>query len=91
MIADKGDDSETFRSYLSKEKGYVPIIPRRKGNTKGNSEMDWGMYKHRHLVENAFARMKHFRAISTRYDKSERNYASMISLACLIMWLPMHR
>ncbi|MER2492313.1 IS5/IS1182 family transposase, partial [Catenovulum sediminis] len=37
-----------------------------------------------------FARIKHFRAISTRYDKLERNYASMVSLAFAIMWLPMH-
>ncbi|WP_164831625.1 transposase, partial [Salinivibrio socompensis] len=43
-----------------------------------------------HLVENAFARIKHFRAISTRYDKLARNYASMVSLAFTIMWLPMY-
>lgn len=90
VIADKGYDSERFRAYLCNEKGSIPVIPRRKDNTKGNREMDWGMYKHRHLVENAFARVKHFRAISTRYDKLERNYASMLSLAFIIMWLPMH-
>ncbi|WP_164834079.1 transposase, partial [Salinivibrio socompensis] len=48
--------------------------------------MDWCLYKYRHLVENAFARIKHFRAISTRYDKLARNYASMVSLAFTIMW-----
>ncbi|TCK46469.1 transposase, partial [Celerinatantimonas diazotrophica] len=47
-------------------------------------------YKYRHLVENAFARIKHFRSISTRYDKLARNYASMVSLAFTIMWLPMY-
>ncbi|WP_037355034.1 IS5/IS1182 family transposase, partial [Salinivibrio socompensis] len=52
--------------------------------------MDWCLYKYRHLVENAFARIKHFRAISTRYDKLARNYASMVSLAFTIMWLPMY-
>ena len=44
--------------------------------------MDWGLYKYRHLVENVFARLKHFRAIATRYDKLKRNYASMVALAC---------
>lgn len=39
---------------------------------------------------NDFARIKHFRAISTRYNKLERNYASIVSLAFAIMWLPMH-
>ena len=31
-----------------------------------------------------------YRAISTRYDKLERNYASMVSLAFMLMWLPMY-
>ncbi|EQB98063.1 transposase, partial [Photorhabdus temperata subsp. temperata M1021] len=45
--------------------------------------------RYRHLVENAFARIKHFRAIATRYDKLERNYASMLALEFIIVWLPM--
>ncbi|MEZ9423635.1 transposase, partial [Vibrio lentus] len=45
---------------------------------------------YRHLVENAFGRIKHYRAISSRYDKLERNYASMLSLAFMLMWLPMY-
>ncbi|MDC9583422.1 transposase, partial [Xenorhabdus sp. PR6a] len=48
-----------------------------------------GLYCYRHLVENAFAKIKHFRAIATRYDKLERNYASMLALAFIIIWLPM--
>ena len=45
--------------------------------------------KYRHLVENVFARLKHFRAMATRYDKLKRNYKSMLALACGFMWLPM--
>ena len=51
--------------------------------------MDWYLYKCRHLVENIFARIKHFRAIATRYDKLKRNYLSMVALACGFVWLPM--
>ncbi|PHM74333.1 transposase [Xenorhabdus kozodoii] len=36
-----------------------------------------------------FARVKHFSAIATGYDKFERNYASMLALAFIIIWLPM--
>ncbi|MCU4376511.1 transposase, partial [Acinetobacter variabilis] len=43
-------------------------------------------YKLRHLVENAFARLKHFRAIATRFDKLARNYQSMIYIACMFIW-----
>ncbi len=36
-----------------------------------------------HLVENVFARLKHYRAVATRYDKLIRNYTSTLALACL--------
>lgn len=55
----------------------------------GNTDIDWGLYKYRHLVENIFARLKHFRAIATRYDKLKRNYASMLAMACSYIWLRM--
>ncbi|ENM5747526.1 transposase, partial [Vibrio mimicus] len=60
------------------------------GQDIDKDSVDWCLYKYRHLVENAFARIKHFRSISIRYDKLARNYASMVSLAFSIMWLPMY-
>ena len=88
MIADKGYDSEALRD-LIRAKSSVPVIPRKSNSTIGNDDMDWGLYKYRHLVENIFARLKHFRAIATRYDKLKRNYASMVAMACGLIWLPM--
>lgn len=88
VTADKGYDSEALRIWI-KEQGLNPNIPRRKSNKTDNSDMDWWLYRYRHLVENAFARIKHFRAIATRYDKLQRNFASMVALALSIMWLPM--
>ena len=81
MIADKGYDSEEIRE-LIRERGSTPLIPRKKNSKTGNGDMDWCLYKYRHLVENVFARLKHFRAIATRYDKLKRNYASMLAMAC---------
>lgn len=52
--------------------------------------MDWFLYKYRHLVENVFARLKHFRSIATRYDKLKRNYASMLVMACAYIWSTMN-
>ncbi|PJE79957.1 hypothetical protein CI610_01050 [invertebrate metagenome] len=51
--------------------------------------MDWVLYKYRYLVENIFARIKHFRAVATGYDKLKRNYASIVAMACCIIWLSM--
>lgn len=88
IMADKGYDSEEIREKI-KKKDSVPVIPRKCNSKTGNSEIDWGLYKHRHLVENLFARLKHFRSIATRYDKLKRNFASMLALACGHLWLPM--
>ncbi|CDM90906.1 transposase (fragment) [Xenorhabdus bovienii] len=89
VIVDKGYDSEAFR-HLVKQQGATPVIPYKKNSRKPDKRIDNGLYLYRHLVENAFARTKHFRAIVTRYDKLERNYASMLTLAFVIIWLPMY-
>ncbi|MTI11659.1 IS5 family transposase [Sansalvadorimonas verongulae] len=88
VIADKGYDSQKVRNKIT-EKGAAVVIPRRKGSKTGNQDMDWHLYKHRHLVENIFARLKHFRGLATRYDKLKRNYVSVVAMACCIVWLPM--
>nr|VFJ95967.1 MAG: Transposase [Candidatus Kentron sp. H] len=79
VIADKGYDSEELRQRIIEKKS-IPVIPRKSNSTIGNGDMDWGLYKYRHLVENLFARLKHFRAITTRYDKLKRNYKAMLAL-----------
>lgn len=88
VIADRGYDKEELREQI-REKGSIPMCPRKRNSKIGNDDMDWGLYKYRHLVENIFARLKQFRAIATRYDKLKRNYRSMVALACSFIWLPM--
>jgi len=88
LIADKGYDSDLLREVVKKN-GVTSHIPRKNNSKTGNNKMDWCLYKYRHLVENAFARLKHFRSIATRYEKLKRNYEGMLYLACSIMWLPM--
>ncbi|MCW8397290.1 IS5 family transposase [Legionella sp. PATHC038] len=87
-IADKGYDSEEIRDQI-RQKSSTPMIPRKTNSKTGNADIDWGLYKYRHLVENVFARLKHFRAVATRDDKLKRNDASMLAMACSYIWLPM--
>lgn len=87
-IADRGYDSAAIRTCIRRNHS-TPIIPRKKNAITGNADVDWCLYKYRHLVENMFARLKHFRAIATRYDKLKRNYGSMLALACSYVWLPL--
>ncbi|MCX6131890.1 MAG: IS5 family transposase [Proteobacteria bacterium] len=86
IVGDKGYDRESLRTQIS-DQGAIPIIPRKENSKIGNDDMDWCLYKYRHLALNAFARLKHFRSIATRYEKLKRNYEGMVSLGCTIMWL----
>lgn len=88
IIADKGYDSEAIRDKI-REKNSVPIIPRKQNSKTGNGDIDRCLYKYRHLVENAFVRLKLFRAIATRYDKLKLQFESMLALTCSMIWLPM--
>ena len=88
LCADKGYDSESFRKKI-RESNTKANIPRRSNAKSSNDDMDWYMYKIRHLVENAFCRLKQFRGIATRYDKLKRNYQSAVALACIFIWLPL--
>lgn len=85
LVADKGYDSEKLRE-CARILDMIPVIPRKTNSFKGNPEFDGYLYQLRHLVENAFARLKHFRAIATRYDKLARNYKAMLRLACIFIW-----
>lgn len=88
IIADKGYDSEMIREQIEQQGARV-VIPRKRNSLKGNADMDWGLYRYRHLVENVFARLKHYRAIASRFDKLKRNYESVVAMACVLLWLPM--
>lgn len=88
IVADKGYDSERIREQIE-DQGARSVIPRKRNSLKGNADLDKGLYRYRHLVENAFARLKHYRAVAFRYDKLKRNYESMVAMACGFLWLPM--
>lgn len=88
IIADRGYDSEALREQI-RNKNAIPVIPRKKNSKVGNADIDWCLYKYRHLVENVFARLKQYRGIATRYDKLKRNDESTLALACSMIWLPM--
>ncbi len=44
-------------------------------------------YKARHLIENFFAKLKQFRGIATRYNKTARNFLAAIHLDAAFVWL----
>jgi transposase len=86
LLADKGYDADHLRQDLRAEH-ISPVIPGR-SNRKHPIDYDKDRYKERHLVENAFCRIKDFRRVATRYDKLAANFLSTVALACLLgYWL----
>lgn len=86
VIADKACDAHARVVEPRLDKGKAVVIPCRATN-KQPREYDRDLYKARHLIENFFARLKQYRAIATRYDKTAGNFLGGIYLAASMVWL----
>lgn len=85
VLADKGYDSqEIVDSVLSR--GAEPVIPPRR-NRKEQRLYDKYLYKARHLVENAFLRLKEWRGVATRYAKRADSFLATVQIRCIFYWL----
>ncbi len=86
LLADKAFDADERVIEPLLAAGKSPVIPS-KSNRKVPRTLDKEMYKARHLIENFFCKLKQFRAIATRYDKTARNFLAAIHLAAASIWL----
>jgi transposase len=68
------------------DQGKAVMIPSRATNRQPR-EYDRHLYKARHLIENFFAKLKQYWAITTRYDKTSSNFLGAIHLAAAMTWL----
>ena len=85
LIADKGYDSDSIVE-KAKSQGMQVVIPPRK-NRKDQRKYDKHLYRHRHLVENAFLFLKRWRGIATRYAKNLSSFVAAVQIRCLALWL----
>ena len=83
LIGDKAYDVDALIDLLT-ERGVDPVIPP-KANRNNQRACDYPLYCERNLIERFFNKLKHFRAIATRYDKLARNFLAGIQLACVII------
>jgi transposase len=86
LLADKAFDADERVIEPLLAAGKKLVIPP-KSNRKVLRTFDREMYKARHLMENFFCKLKQYRAIATRYDKTARNFLAAIHLAAAIIWL----
>ena len=86
VIADKGYDAEARVLAPLRGAGKVAVIPPKR-NRKERRDYDRDLYQARHLIENFFAKLKQFRGLATRYDKTRRNFLAAIHLAATVITL----
>ena len=85
FIADKGYDSNTVVA-AARAKGMKVVIPSRT-NRKVRRPMEAHLYRERHLIENFFAKLKQYRRVATRYEKTASNFLGFVLLASSMVWL----
>ncbi len=85
LLADKGYDSDEIVRQAEEANMQVVIPPKK--NRKIQLEYDKTLYKHRHLVENAFLHLKRWRGIATRYAKNTASFLAAVQIRCLALWL----
>jgi transposase len=85
VLADRAYDSNALREKLNKRGawGNIRAMPQR---LDPPAFSHW-LYKQRNAVERFFNKLKHFRAVATRYDKRDDNYLASVKLASLRIWL----
>ncbi len=95
VIADKAYASRSFRAYLRKRRiGHTIPEKRDQKRHRHNRSRQGGrpprfdrdIYQQRNIVERCFNRLKGFRGIATRYDKTATSYEAAVSLASFLLW-----
>ncbi|MCA1956116.1 transposase, partial [Zymomonas sp.] len=82
----KGYDSDKLREKLL-FRGILPVIPPR-SNRKESIFYNVQHYKNRNRIERMFNRLKPFRRIATRYDKTRKSFLAFLHIAAVKLWLP---
>lgn len=85
VLADQAYSGHVLRNEL-KRKGIKTVIPRKSNEimaSDGRSRFANDVYRRRNVMERCFGRLKEYRRIATRYDKTARNYLSMVKLGCI--------
>ena len=86
LIGDKAFDADARVLEPLADAGKTAVIPPR-SNRSPPRDYDRELYVARHLIENFFAKIKQFRAIATRYEKTARNFLAAVQLVASIIWL----
>lgn len=85
LLADRAYDSDAMREKLKQQGAWANVKPM--PNRINIPAFDRFLYRFRNVVECFFSKLKHFRAIATRYEKHDANYLALIKLASTRIWM----
>ena len=85
LLADRAYDSDAMRETLAARGAWACVKPM--PNRKRIPAFSPFLYRRRNLVERFFSKLKHFRAVATRYDKRDDNFLASVQLASIRIWL----
>jgi transposase len=85
FMADKAYDTNALLQWCTNNNCEAVIPPRR--HRKDQRAYDKELYKLRHLVENAFLKLKQWRSIATRYAKTTKSFLAECQIAAIMLWL----
>lgn len=85
VLADAAYDADHFRQLIA-AMGATAVIPNNPSRAVKHP-FDRDLYKERHLIECCISKLKQFRRVATRYEKTARNYLAVVTIAATVLWL----
>jgi transposase len=85
LLADRAYDSDNLRRTLAERRAWANVKPM--PNRKRIPAFSQFLYRYRNLVERFFSKIKHFRAVATRFEKHDANYLALVKLAAARIWM----
>ncbi len=89
FLADKGYDADAIREEIARA-DIEAVIPT-KSNRRQPIPQDKAKYKWRNQIERLFNKLKNWRWVATRYDKTKESYLGFVAIAAVKLWIPFVR
>ncbi len=76
VMADAAYDSDRLRAVIANTPSRARKHP-----------VDRALYVERHVIECRLSKLKQFRRVATRFEKTAKNYLAVVTLAAIVLWL----
>ncbi|MBN7777447.1 transposase [Nitratireductor aquimarinus] len=86
FLTGKGYDADAIREEIARAE-VEAVIPS-KSNRRAPIPHDKAKYKWRNQIERLFNKLKNWRRITTRYDKTKESYLGFVAITAVKLWIP---